>query len=525
MRILPRIIPLVVASCLAATAWSAPDFAPKVTRPTHESWSDGPTLLLKHRILNAKPQTQAQRYREARLRLKAIEWGQRSTITTVEDVRNFLAGAEGKQGAIAELKARLGANPKPVAVVSPKLIKAATTSRERVSNLLRTSGVDAAGQSMLAEMMVWRGLAYNSSTLAHGSFGPKDAGNEELQLKAKLGLERAIARSFSLGERLQRAANDPRASLSWNDVKELQAEAVREFPEKEPGKVREVNFTWPVNSFGVHWENLHGEKGQVAKFEQRLAKSAGRGGQTPLVRNPIGVMARTLYWLHNVHPFRDGNGRTEVLLAWSMARGAGYPLPLEFDSLSGEFKLAATKWGGAPSDLRSFLAKGALGTERFVRKLLPVLDGGKLVSTHSDHGAVGSVVAPRSGRGDRSLVVMFPVTFAKTLDPELESEAGKNRVVMTGDRFDPKGVKIQIAIDGKHNAWQTIEPAAVNHWTERYPWWKTVEPIYKVKLPANASYVNFRVVDGSGRAVSNIDFYMNLRDYRNLGSRLPGGAR
>jgi hypothetical protein len=357
-------------------------------------------------------------------------------------------------------------------------------------------------------MMVWRGLAYNSSTLAHGSFGPGEPGNVELQNKARTGLVAAVRESFKLGERLGEAVRRKSGRfIRWDDLRSLQATALKELPIKEPGEVRHFNFAAPINSFGVHYPRLHGDSGEVhqmwLKLEQPNAKSAAE--------RPLTFMARTLYWLHNVHPFGDGNGRTEVLSGWSMARATGFPLPLEFDQGAGRFKLAASKWGGTRTDLKRFIARGALGTERFVKTLLPVLGRDRIESSHTDHGAVSMVT--RSPEGKRHLVVMFPVNHARQPDGELQAEANKNRIVVTGGAFDPKGMQINISIDGKHNPWNKVSPVAVNQWERRYPWWTTVEPIYKVRLPDNANFVDFQVLGPGGRRVGPDNFYINLRDY------------
>jgi hypothetical protein len=161
-----------------------------------------------------------------------------------------------------------------------------------------------------------------------------------------------------------------------------------------------------------------------------------------------------------------------------------------------------------------------VGTERFARRLVPLLRGSTIVSNHTDHGAVGMVTS--STGGQRHLLVMFPVTHARKMDTELQAERGKNRVVMTGSSFDPRKVRIQIAIDGKHNTWKTVTPSAINRWNRRYPWWTTVEPIYKVALPAGATFVNFRVVDAQGAKIGADDYYMKLNDYQNINSRIGG---
>ena len=512
---------LALSLVFAASLAQARDRAPRALRPANESWSDGPTLYLKHKIRTTRAKNPAVPYFHAKAKLRAMKWGQKAGITINEDAFNFLNGANGKAGAVAELRSQKGQHS--AASVSRKfgkLTKAAMTSRTRVGTILSKNGFVGAQQNMLAEMMVWRGLAYNSSTLAHGSFGPKDAGNAELQQKAERGLNNAIVASFKLGARLQTAvAKKDKTFLRWQDIIKLQSTAIKDFPEKEPGQVRKVNFTWPVNSFGVTWENLHGQKGQVARF-QKFLEPAKNNRSTGFAKNPLRFMSTTLYWLHNVHAFRDGNGRTEVLANWSMAKAAGFPLPLDYDQGSGKFKLTATKWGGTMRNMHTFVAQGALGTERFVRKLMPHLAGHKIVSNHTDHGAVGMVTAQSKGAGQRNLMIMLPVTHARKMDAELKSEQGKNRVVHTGSSFDPSKVTIQIAVNGRHNEWKTVKPAAVNQWNRRYPWWTTVEPMYKVPLPQGANFVNFRVMGPDGKQISTADYYMDLQKYQNINSRI-----
>ncbi len=509
---------LVLALVAFASSALAQNRGPRMARPTADHWSDGPTLLLKHKVATSRAKNPANAYVRTRARLRAMNWGKnKAAINVNDDMYNSLNGFGTQAGMVKELKAHKGQHKPTVHRRHGKLIKAAHTSRDRVAKLLKQHGVTGEQQNMLAEMMVWRGLAYNSSTLAHGSFGPKDTGNADLQLKAFNGLNAAIASSFKLGTRLQQAVKaKSKTFVSWKDITHLQSVAIKAFPEKEPGKVRTVNFTWPVNSFGTDKAAL---PGQVARFQKFLEPTNGKGynRSKAFSKNPLRFMSTTLYWLHNVHAFRDGNGRTEQLMNWSMAKAAGFPLPLDYDQASGRFKLAATMWGGTQRDLQSFIAKGALGTERFARKLMPHLAGQKIVSNHTDHGAVGMVTA---GKGQRNLMVMLPVTHARKMDSDLLSEQGKNRVVHTGSSFDPKKVTIQIAINGRHNNWQTIKPAAVNHWNNRYPWWKTVEPMFKVALPKGAQFVNFRVMGPDGKQISTADYYMNLQNYSNINSRI-----
>jgi hypothetical protein len=443
--------------------------------------------------------------RRNRVRLKAFNWAENKTIPTFAPLREKIGG-----GLLSEMKTKAASSTQRSAYGrgTRKLTQAALASRERVARLLDESGIRGQQQNRLAEMMVWRGLAYNSSTLAHGSFGPKEPGNVELQGKARNGLVAAVRASFKLGQRLGEAVKQKSGRfIRWDDIKDLQAVALKELPIKNPGEVRHFNFAWPVNTFGVHHPRLHGDSGEVHQMWAKLEKPNARSA----AERPLTFMARTLYWLHNIHPFTDGNGRTEVLSNWSMARATGFPLPLEYDQGSGRFKLAASKWGGTRTDLKRFIARGALGTERFVKALLPVLGRDKIESSHTDHGAVSMVT--RSQDGKRHLVVMFPVNHARQSDKELSTEASKNRIAFTGTTFDPRSVQINVTVDGKHNPWKKVSPVAVHKWDKRYPWWTTVEPIYKVPLPDTAKFVDFHVVGPGGQRVGPGNFYMNLRDY------------
>ncbi len=510
---------VLVLSLVMASSALAQNRTTRMARPSGDHWSDGPTLLLKHKVARSRAKNPANAYVHARARLRAMNWGKnRAAINVHEDMYNFLNGHGASKGAVQELKAQKGQHKPTTHRRFGKLVKAAHGSRDRVAKLLKSHGISGDQQNLLAEMMVWRGLAYNSSTLAHGSFGPKDKGDGDLQQKAFEGLNNAIASSFKLGNKLQRQVKaKSHTFVSWKDITNLQSVAIKAFPEKEPGKVRTVNFTWPVNSFGTDKAALPGQVNRFQKFLEGKTVGKGYNRSKAFSRNPLRFMSTTLYWLHNVHAFRDGNGRTEQLMNWSMAKGAGFPLPLDYDQASGNFKLAATKWGGNQRDLQSFIAKGALGAERFARKLVPHLKGQKIVSNHTDHGAVGMVTA---GNGQRNLMVMLPVTHARKMDADLQAEQGKNRVVHTGKSFDPSRVTIQIAINGRHNAWKTVKPAAVNSWNNRYPWWKTVEPMFKVPLPKDAQFVNFRVMGPDGKQISTADYYMNLQNYNNINSRI-----
>jgi hypothetical protein len=486
----------------------AENMSPIADRPTNEHWSDGPTLYWKHKVATGSDPRAI--YRHSRLRLKALKWGTNMTIPTFSDMKNYLEGFGGTSGALAQLKQRMTSSTATRGTVQRRLVqhqRAALASKDRVAALLGERGITGEQCNRLAEMMVWRGLAYNSSTLAHGSFGPEDTANYALQRKARDGLDAAIGESFKLGRRLKAAVAGDGRFLRWDDIRNLQGIAIKDFPDKEPGQVRSLNFAWPMNSFGVHYPRLHGDDGEVHKLWARLEKNKAK----VFAKNPLSFMGRTLYWLHNVHPFRDGNGRTQVLLNWSMAQAAGFPLPLEYDQASGRFKLAATKWGGARSDLTRFIAMGAIGTERFVKKLLPVLGkGAQIESSHTNRGAVSMVT--RSSDGQRHLLVMVPVTHAKAMDPELAAEQKKNRVVLTGATFDPQKLRLKVAVGGKQNPWQDVAPAAVHTWDTRYPWWTTVEPIFKVALPKDAAFVDFHVAGPDNRRAGPENFYMNLRD-------------
>jgi len=496
---------------LLCSAAKAEDSAPRAARPV--GGSDGPTLYWQHKVASQGPQSPKEMLRRSRLRLKALQWGENKTIPINQELRQTLAGA------VVELGRLTSSSSKGSYYTRTRDLKReALASKDRVHTLLTRAGITTDDQrSRLAEMMVWRGLAYNSSTLAHGSFGPQDGGNQELQQKARDGLSASIGHSFKLGRRLHGAVTRRNGRfLRWDDIRELQAIAIKDFPEKEPGEVRHVNFAWPMNSFGVHHPRLHGNGGEVHKLWAQLERD--RGGA--FAQSPLTFMGRTLYWLHNIHPFRDGNGRTEVLLNWTLAQAAGFPLPLEYDQGSGKFKLAATKWGGTRNDLTRFVARGALGTERFVKALLPVLGGDRIVSSHTDHGAVSMVTRSRTGR--EHLVVMFPVTHARSSDADLRSEQNRNRLVVCGERFDPSRIKVRVAIDGKHNPWQTVSATAVHKWDQRYPWWSTAEPMFKIPLPRGAALADFHVLGPDGQRVGPENFYMNLRDYQDIGARTGG---
>ncbi|HJZ84179.1 MAG TPA: Fic family protein [Polyangia bacterium] len=511
------LLALAVGLAVAATARAA-DRAARVARPSGAAWSDGPTLYLKQQVAAGMGQDNSLPRRE-KLRLRALDWGSGETIPINQDLRNYLAGHGNQQGALAELwAARRAASGTSRAMAERRqLLVQAHESRQRVQSALRTLGFESADQDRLAELMVWRNLAYGSSTLAHGSTAPGGPANEDAQRRARDGLRDAVAKSFVLGDRLAHAAalQDGGQFLHFADMLSLHAEAAKGFPDKEPGQVRWVNFEWPFNSFGVDYPRLHGRDGEIARFERflRSGSSTGPKGRpvSAFTRQPLQVMARSLYWLHNIHPFRDGNGRTEVLTGWALARGAGYPLPIEYDQASGDFRLAATKWGGTALDLRDFLARGALASERFLNALRPLLEDRRVLSVHTDQGAVGTVVARRSGSGERSLLVMLPVTHALANDSELSAEVKRGRAVLTGGSFDPEQITIEFAVDGKHGQWRTLRPAAIHDWDARYPWWSTAEPVFQIDLPFGYQFVNFRVLGPGGQNLGADDYYMDLR--------------
>jgi hypothetical protein len=84
------------------------------------------------------------------------------------------------------------------------------------------------------------------------------------------------------------------------------------------------------------------------------------------------------------------------------------------------------------------------------------------------------------------------VTHARQLDPELAAEARRGRLVTTGDSFDPTA--IELSVDGGPGR----RPSALHTWPQRYPWWRTVEPIYRVDLAPGQREVSvsFRGPDG-----------------------------
>src|SRR5437016_1671757 len=72
----------------------------RAPRPRNEPWSEGATLHLKEQNRLGKQSATRSLLRRNELRLKAIDWGHKATITINEDMRNYLAGAEGSQGEI-----------------------------------------------------------------------------------------------------------------------------------------------------------------------------------------------------------------------------------------------------------------------------------------------------------------------------------------------------------------------------------------------------------------------------------------
>jgi hypothetical protein len=65
----------------------------------------------------------------------------------------------------------------------------------------------------------------------------------------------------------------------------------------------------------------------------------------------------------------------------------------------------------------------------------------------------------------------------------------------------------------------------VHPWPERYPWWRTAEPIFKLRLPADARFVNFRVHGPEGAAIHGGDYYVNLEAHAGIVARLAEARR
>jgi hypothetical protein len=514
----------VLALAVALTAQAAPNYTPNVQRPAGDVWSDGPTQLLKYQVrkaLSSPTRSTSKWCSLAKTRLESLRWGDQMTIPTVDDVKNYLAGCNGTQGAIKDLEQKLAGQP-AVTPSRERLTKVALGSRQRLQALFTTHGLDASQQNLLADLMIGRTLAYNSNTLSHGSTSPTAGAQKDVQDLARKGLDNAVATAFSLGKRISEGltSNDSTKAWGWTDMQKLHVATTTGFNltlstgAGFQGNPRDWNFGWPKNTFGVDWQKLHYDaqgrsgRGIVHEFYTQLETDRGQS-QHPLSTKPLSFIAKNMYWIHNIHPFCDGNGRTEMLTGWTLAKGAGFPLPFELDMSSGEFKLAATKWGGSVADTEQLLSKGAIKAEVFAKRLLPLFGGAKIVSNHVDQGAVATVVSKDQ---QRTAMVMFPVTFAKAMDAELKAEKDKNRVVLTGERFDPMQIKIKVG-------GQVIAPTLVHRWDARYPWWSTVEPIYKVPLAQGATKLAFEVLGPDGSRLTPVSYKMNLQDYSDINTR------
>src|SRR5262249_6335113 len=171
------LLALAVGLAVAATARAA-DRAARVARPSGAAWSDGPTLYLKQQVAAGMGQDNSLPRRE-KLRLRALDWGSGETIPINQDLRNYLCGQVNQQGGLAELGAarRAASGTSRAMAERRQLLVQAHESRQRVQSALRTLGFESADQDRLAELMVWRNLAYGSSTLAHGSTAPGGPAN------------------------------------------------------------------------------------------------------------------------------------------------------------------------------------------------------------------------------------------------------------------------------------------------------------------------------------------------------------
>jgi hypothetical protein len=537
---------LVVVSTLAPRAQAAK------ARPA--SISTGPKLALEHQIDAADEAQLPSLLRREEARLRSMRRGEARGIRPDGDLRNYLTGYNGLPGAIQKLREKVGDRARPTAAEErARWNEIARGARDRMNALLAGAGLNSHEVASVAELMVWRGLSYNSSTLAHGSFGPGWGGNVDLQAAARQGLLAAVDQSFRLSERLKDAVEheDRARFFRAQDVHDLHAANLSRFPadlpQIEPGRVRDWTFG---SGFGVAAaRNNRGivvpasvrdrGNGSVLEWRVRMAdrllqRLTSRPGWAQSIKEqPLFLLGATEYALHNEHWYRDGNGRSESLLNYPLARAAGFPVPLEYDQHSGAFRLAVQRWGGTRHDLYEFLAQGALAAERFLGTLLPVMGRGRIVSTQAERGTVASVV--KEPGGERSLLVMVPITHAqgpdgdleraRVADPELAELMGRGRLVSTGPDIDPRQFKVQVAVNGRENAWVDVQPTTVHEWPERYPWWRTAEPIYKVQLPADARFVNFRIHGPAGAALHEGDYYVNLEAHADINQRLAQAAR
>ncbi len=144
---------VLVLSLVMASSALAQNRTTRMARPSGDHWSDGPTLLLKHKVARSRAKNPANAYVHARARLRAMNWGKnRAAINVHEDMYNFLNGHGASKGAVQELKAQKGQHKPTTHRRFGELVKAAHGSRDRVAKLLKSHGISGDQQNLLAEI-------------------------------------------------------------------------------------------------------------------------------------------------------------------------------------------------------------------------------------------------------------------------------------------------------------------------------------------------------------------------------------